>query len=142
MSNASHASVQGLLVAHGTFSEGMIDAVRRITGITDGLTPVSNSGLSPDALAQTILGRLQDGPAILFTDLKSGSCGMAAHRLLRERGELRVVSGVNLPLLLDFVMHRDTPLAELVTRLIEKGRSSIGCSPEDLVDADRPAPRG
>jgi mannose/fructose-specific phosphotransferase system component IIA len=134
--------VQGLLVAHGTFSAGMLDAVRRITGIEGALTPVSNSGLGPDALAQAILERLEAGPAILFTDLKSGSCGMAAHRLLRERGELSVVSGVNLPLLLDFVMHRNMPLSELVTRLVEKGRAAIGCAPEELVDADRPAARG
>ena len=134
--------VQGLMVAHGTFSVGMIDAVQRITGISDALVPVSNSGLAPDALARAILERLHEGPAILFTDLKSGSCGMAAHRLLRERGELSVVSGVNLPLLLEFVMHRDMALDELVARLVSKGRAAIGCSPEERVDADRPAARG
>ena len=36
-----------------------------------------------------------------------------------------MVCGVNLPILLDFVFHRDMPLDELVPRLLEKGRSGI-----------------
>ena len=36
-----------------------------------------------------------------------------------------MVCGVNLPILLDFVFHRDVPLDELVTRLVEKGREGI-----------------
>jgi mannose/fructose-specific phosphotransferase system component IIA len=36
-----------------------------------------------------------------------------------------VISGVNLPLLLDFVLHRDLPLPELGPRLVEKGRNAI-----------------
>lgn len=134
--------VQGLLIAHGTFSQGMLDAVRRITGIDDAVTPISNSGLGPDALAQVIRDQLGDGPAILFTDLPSGSCGMTAHRLLRDRPGLHVVSGVNLPLLLEFAMSRDLPVNELIPRLLQKGRAGIGCTPEEPAHADRTAARG
>jgi mannose/fructose-specific phosphotransferase system component IIA len=43
-----------------------------------------------------------------------------------------VVSGVNLPLLIEFVMNRQLPLAELVPRLLSKGRAAMGCAPTDL----------
>lgn len=132
-------AVQGVLIAHGAFAEGVLDAVRRITGVDDALTAVSNRGLGPDALAQAIVAQLDGGPAILFTDLKSGSCGMTAHRLLRDRPGLRVISGVNLPMLLEFAMHRTQPLNTLVPRLLEKGRAAIGCSPDEGINADRPA---
>lgn len=131
--------VQGVLVAHGSFAEGVLDAVQRITGIGDAVTAVSNRGLGPDALAQAIVEVLDGGPAILFTDLKSGSCGMTAHRLLRDRPGLRVISGVNLPMLLEFALHRNQPISTLIPRLIDKGRAAIGCSPDERTDADRPA---
>jgi hypothetical protein len=38
---------------------------------------------------------------------------------------------VNLPILLDFVFHRDLPVKELVPRLIEKGRAGIRTIPLD-----------
>ncbi len=43
-----------------------------------------------------------------------------------------VVFGVNLPILLDFVFHRDLPLEELVPRLLEKGRESVQSVPDLL----------
>lgn len=131
--------VQGILIAHGTLAEGLLDAVRRITGTEGAIRTISNTGLGPDALAQAVRDRLEDGPAILFTDLKSGSCGMVAHRLLRDRTDLHVISGVNLAMLLAFVMQRTQPVHVLIPQLLEKSRASIGCTPEASHHADRPA---
>jgi mannose/fructose-specific phosphotransferase system component IIA len=39
------------------------------------------------------------------------------------------VCGVNLPILLDFVFHRDLPVDELVSRLVGKGRDGIRTLP-------------
>ena len=50
---------------------------------------------------------------------------MAAVSTCREYGDRAVVCGVNLPILLDFVFHRDMPLDELVERLLDKGRDGI-----------------
>ena len=133
-------AVQGIVIAHGTLADGLIDAVRQITGTDGGLRPISNSGLGPDGLAEAVRDNLEEGPAILFTDLKSGSCGMVAHCLLRGRKDLYVLAGVDLAMLLTFVLQRTQPVERLLPLLVEKGRSSIGCSP-DLVshDADRSA---
>jgi mannose PTS system EIIA component len=136
--------VRGILVSHGGMAEGIVDAVRRITGADeDVLIPVSNEGVSPDVLAATVRARIGDGPTILFTDLQSGSCGFAARRIVQESLATVVISGVNLPLLLDFVMNRTLPLDQLVPRLLAKGRASIGCAPAEFAegDADRSASR-
>lgn len=138
------APARGVLLAHGDMAAGVVDAVRQITGVDpDALVPLSNRGLSPQTLAEEVRRALGPGPAILFTDMQSGSCGFAAFRLRQHAPELVVISGVNLPLLLDFVTHRELPLTELVPRLLNKGRAALGCVPPEFErDADRTVSRG
>jgi len=128
MSDAS--GTKGIVVAHGAMAQGLVDAVRRIAGgAADALSPLSNEEKSPEELRDE-LGRLAgDAPTILFVDLLSGSCGMAA--LVSARGSDRraVICGVNLPVLLDFVFHRDLPLEALVPRLVAKGRDGVRSVP-------------
>ena len=118
--------LRGIVIAHGDMATGLVTAVRHITGIEeDVLVPLSNRERSPEELARLVAEHLDGGPAVLFTDLQSGSCGFAARRLTRERPDVPVVCGVNLPLLVDFVMHRDMEPRALLERLVEKGRGSI-----------------
>jgi len=105
---------------------GMVDAVRRIANPDEGaLTAVSNSGLGPDELLRAVDEAAGEGPAVIFTDLQSGSCALAARFACRGPRGRRIVHGTNLPMLLDFVFHRDLPLDDLVQRLVEKGRDSV-----------------
>ena len=122
--------VRGLVVAHGSMADGLIDAVRRIAGgVADALVPISNEGRSPQQLKASIQELAREGPVVVFADLLSGSCGMAAFAGCREAEQGAVVCGVNLPVLLDFVFHRDLPMEELVPRLVEKGRDGIRALP-------------
>lgn len=121
--------VRGIVVAHGEMAVGLSDAVRNITGVgPEALVPLSNRGLAPAALAQAIQAQAGTGPTILFTDLPSGSCGVAARMLARGSRGMVVICGVNLPMLLDFVTHRQLPITELVDRLVARGRSAISSS--------------
>lgn len=115
----------GVIVGHGDLARGLVSAVTRIAGAPEGvLTPVSNDGRGPAELQDEIQGAM-GARTVVFTDLGSGSCTLAARLSCRERGEVAVISGVNLPMLLDFVFNRDRPLDELVPRLAEKGRAGI-----------------
>jgi mannose/fructose-specific phosphotransferase system component IIA len=108
----SESGVRGIVIAHGDMATGMIDAVKHIAGINgDFLRPLSNRGLGPDALAQEVRNLAAGEPTIVFTDLQSGSCGFAARRCVQEQPNLVVVSGVNLPILLEFVMRRQSASA-------------------------------
>ncbi|MEX0892887.1 MAG: hypothetical protein WEB88_12040 [Gemmatimonadota bacterium] len=130
----------GVLLAHGDMAAGIVDAVRAITGVDeDVLFPLSNRGKNPESLAQAVRELVAGRPALLFTDLQSGSCGIAARRLAHELPELLVISGVNLPVLLEFVLHREKSLEELVPRLLDKGRAGIGCSPTNMKAHGSPA---
>jgi mannose/fructose-specific phosphotransferase system component IIA len=118
--------VKGILFAHGAMAEGMVDAARRITGVgEEALAPLSNEGFGRDDLLRAIEELAGDAPVIVFTDLLAGSCAAAAMVSCRERTDRAVICGVNLPMLLDFVFHRDMPLPALVERILDRGREGM-----------------
>jgi len=117
---------RGVVIAHGPMARAMVDAVRRIAGdAADALHPLSNEGKSPAQMGQELDAIMGDTPVVVFVDLQAGSCGMAALTSCRDRPRRVVVTGVNLPMLLDFVFHRELPIDEIVQRALEKGRSAI-----------------
>ena len=118
--------VRGVLLSHGSLAEGMVDAVGRITGLNEGvLTAISNEGQNPQGLADQVDALVGSGPVVVFTDLRSGSCALTAQLMCRGNGKRAVVFGMNLPMLLDFVFHRELPLSELVPRLLRKGKEGV-----------------
>ena len=117
--------VSGVVVAHGDLAAALIEAAERISGIEGALTAVSNVGLSPDALQTRLVQVLGNGPAILFTDLASGSCAFACRSLVRTRPELAVVTGTNLAVLIDFLFNRHQDVPALARRVVEKGRAGL-----------------
>lgn len=131
--------VRGLVVTHASLAEGLVKSVRQIAGVgDDALGWVSNDERGPEALQAAVDQALGGGPAIVFTDLPSGSCAFAARRLSLGRPDTAIVCGVNLPMLLDFVFHRDLPLPALVDRLVSKGKAAItGTCREVAAHADR-----
>ena len=131
--------VRGLVVAHSSLADGLVAAVRQISGVDeDALRPLTNEGRGPEGLMEAVDRELGDAPAVIFTDLPSGSCAFAARKLSLSRPATGLVCGVNLAILLDFVFHRDMPLPQLVERLVEKGRAGInGTYKEGAPHADR-----
>lgn len=134
--------VTGILLTHGAMAEGMVDAVKRIAGPDpDALIPMSNEGCSPDGLVRQLDEAAGDGPVLIFTDLQMGSCALAARLTCSAPTTRGVVFGVNLPMLLDFVFHRELPLDELIPRLVSKGREGVqGLTPRSAC-ADPPLSR-
>ena len=134
------AGVRGVVLAHGAMASGMVDGVRRISGVAEEiLIPVSNEGKSPEALQAEMEEILRMGPTVLFTDLASGSCALTARLCCRDEAlRVAVIFGVNLPILLDFVFHRNLSLEEIVPRLLDKGRESLTSTPEFAPNAHRP----
>jgi mannose/fructose-specific phosphotransferase system component IIA len=119
--------VWGILVTHGLLGAELVRTAESILGTQTELEVVSNTGASPEALRQQLEGLVaRRSPAFILVDLLGGSCGHACLLVGRSLPGVRVVSGVNLPMLLEFLCHRGrVSLAELEARLLSRGRDGI-----------------
>jgi mannose/fructose-specific phosphotransferase system component IIA len=121
--------LSAIIVTHAGLAEALRDAAARIAGDGSHVEIVSNDGLSSEQLLSRIrdaLGVAGNGGTIVFTDMGGGSCATAVQMLLREYADVRLVTGVNLPMLVDFVLRRgDLDLDAMVKRLLQRGQSSI-----------------
>ncbi len=120
--------VPALLVMHGDLAAALLHAAERVYGPIDDVQVLSNDGLSRDgleqAIAQCVSGWAHGG--LVLTDFWGGSCHVCGLSATRGRGELVIVTGLNLPMLLDYLHNRDSaePSA-LADRLHRKGQESI-----------------
>jgi mannose/fructose-specific phosphotransferase system component IIA len=113
-----------VVVAHDEVAAALVRAVERISGVRGGLRAVSNESCAPEELRRRVDLAVADGPALVFVDMASGSCAFAGRQVGRDRPEVAVVTGVNLPMLLDFIFHREMELGALARRVAEKGRAA------------------
>lgn len=120
------SELRGVVVGHGGLAAALIDAVARIAGSGNGLVAVSNTDCDRNSLEGRITDAVGEGPAIVFIDMPSGSCMFAAMHRLRDRPGFRLVTGVNLAMLLEFVFNRDGELDEVAMKVTEAGTSAIG----------------
>jgi mannose/fructose-specific phosphotransferase system component IIA len=117
--------LQGVVVCHGTLAEALVHAAEQISGLSGALVPVSNTGCDRDTLEERVLAAVNGRPAVVFVDLASGSCLFAVLKRLHSRESVKVVTGVNLAMLVDFVFHRSLSPADAASRAVTAGEKSI-----------------
>jgi mannose/fructose-specific phosphotransferase system component IIA len=117
--------LRGVVVCHGRLAGALVDAAEQISGVAGALQAVSNTGCDRGTLEERVAEAVGNGPAVVFVDLASGSCLFAVLNRLRSVGNAKVVTGVNLAMLVDFVFHRALPLDEAAARAAVAGGKAI-----------------
>ncbi|HWG54146.1 MAG TPA: hypothetical protein VN677_12705 [Gemmatimonadaceae bacterium] len=116
----------GIVLGHGDIAAALVSAVDLITGRGDRLIALTNAGLDNDQIDDLLRRTIESsGARVIFTDLAAGSCNMAACRLVRWRPDLIVVTGVNLPTLLQYVMHDGGVTDQAVSDAVQRGLGSL-----------------
>ena len=114
---------RAMVIGHKDFAAGMVSAVEAITGRDDLFRTASNYGLDTRGMEAVVREAIAEGVAIIFSDLPAGSTTMAARRAQRDFPEITVVTGVSLPVLLDYAFASDP--AHAVDAAVEKGRAAM-----------------
>ena len=132
MTSSAHGPVaraggaRAVVAGHGEFAVGLISAVEQITGRADVFVPLSIRTLGGDEIERVLRERLiESGALVVFTDLPAGSCTIAARRVLRDRPDVVLVTGANLPCLLDLLFHSSEPPADAALHATDKGRAAM-----------------
>ena len=123
-----------ILLTHGDFSKGIAQSCRFILGEAANLIPLS---ITMETGIEEVLGMLRDAvakfdekePVIILTDIPGGSTTQAAVRVLGDRDNLYLVSGMNLGLLIELaVTEFDEDRAgneELIREAVEQAKSNL-----------------
>ena len=120
-----------LVMSHGEFAEGICKSAEMIIGEQENLkTVIFNPGESLDTLVEKLKKALNefdnDFPHLVFVDIFGGSPSNATALLLAENYKLNIISGVNLPMLLEALSERDNTAPDtLVKQLIITGNEAI-----------------
>lgn len=119
-----------VIVAHGNVGECLMNAVQGILGSQVGCVAVSNTGMGLPELSAAVRRAVDElertHRVILITDMPGGSCHHVCQAFLGERPDLRMISGVNVMMLLEFFVKRDrVELGELVSMMQERARDAI-----------------
>jgi mannose/fructose-specific phosphotransferase system component IIA len=123
--------VNGLVVTHGMLGTELVKVMEMIMGPVPGVAAMTNSGKSMIDLSTEIKAWLDSAAAkgegsILFIDDFGGSCANAAQLAVEGDGQVWIVTGINLAMLLDFVTWREgLEPAELARRIVERGREAV-----------------
>jgi PTS system mannose-specific IIA component len=118
-------AIKGVVVGHAGLAAALIGAVEQISGPDTGLVAISNVDCDRGTLEERIITAATPWPSLVFIDMPSGSCHFAAMRRIQSMPDVRVVTGVNLAMLLEFVFHREGALDEVATHIVDVGARAV-----------------
>ncbi len=120
-----------ILTGHGQFSNGLASAIDMVAGEQPAFQIVPFEGDRAAEYGEDLRAAIQkmhdecDG-VLVFVDLLGGTPFNQAMMISQDIDKVEVVTGTNLPMLLELVLTRDgVELADLASRAVEIGQDGI-----------------
>ena len=140
--------IGALIVTHGNLAHELLNAARQIEADVSGIEAVAlewndtvDEAREKIAAALDRISRVNGNPraVIIFTDMFGGTPSNISLSFL-EQGQVEIVTGVNLPMVVKFAMVKEEAkdLATLAHVISEKGSKAIRVA-SDLLAADKRA---
>ena len=128
-----------ILVSHGGMAEGLLDAMRMITGEQERVVAISlNESDAPEDLGeriQAVLPEMDDGDGVLImVDLFGATPFNASSRLYLELDrKIEIVTGANLPMLVETVISRaGNDLKSVFECALQSGKDGVQSLPDSI----------
>lgn len=121
----------GIIIAgHGNFASGMYSVIKLVVGEQENLEVVDFlEGDSTEDLKEKMmkgLDKINGEECLFFTDIPGGSPFKTAVEISMEREGCEVISGSNVPMMMEILFDRDgSNIEELKERAMKAGKSQI-----------------
>lgn len=119
-----------LLVSHGDISKSLIDSTEMLVGDTSGLDyMVFDKKMGIDELQELFVKYLEDNEEelLIFTDIKGGTPFNVASILTKDMDNVNIFYGMNLPMVVEVALYKDTfSMPELVKQIESNISECIG----------------
>src|SRR5574340_1822780 len=129
-----------VVVTHGGVAGELVNAARNIVGEIPAITPVSIGWSDDPTAAKAAIERglaSVGGTALVLTDMFGGTPTNLSLPFLS--GQVEIVTGVNLPMVIKASALREGELAEVARAVRERGKGSIDVASE-ILERKGPAP--
>ncbi|SDN22628.1 PTS system, mannose-specific IIA component [Desulfonauticus submarinus] len=126
-----------VIVTHGKFGDGLLNAAEMIVGDIPHCTVISVDAKRPieqilKEIEQSVKLTDNGDGVLVFTDMFGGTPTTLSLSLLGKKSNLEVITGVNLPILIKAATSRNLSLLELASELKKAGRQGIKVAGEIL----------
>jgi PTS system mannose-specific IIA component len=130
-------SVSLILITHHDIGQQMAKMVKETLG--EGMSSITAMSVYPGQSTEQLIGRVvlkaqqvdEGDGVIIITDLYGATPGNIACYLL-DIPSIKVITGLNLPMLFKAQSYADLPLNELTQKIIEGGRNGILLCNKDI----------
>lgn len=130
-----------IVVSHGYFAKEALNSVEMIIGKQKNAEAIS---LMPGEALEELKGKIDDAivklgncsSIFIMSDVWGGTPSNASMEFALTRNDVRVISGLNIPMLIEFFNFRNLPADRLIKRVIDAGRKSIVDTGNFLLDED------
>jgi mannose/fructose-specific phosphotransferase system component IIA len=118
-----------VIVSHENLSFEIKSLVEKLTHTNDIIHCYTNQKESLEILEKQILDDIshaQPKHILLLADLVGGSCWFLANKIKKSLPETVVIGGVNIPLMVSFLMNYEKmEWEQLINKIVEDGRKGI-----------------
>jgi PTS system mannose-specific IIA component len=124
------SKIGGVVVSHGQLANELLSAAETVVGPVESIHAVSigwhdDVEMAKDEIQRAIKQADQGSGVVLLTDMFGGTPTNISAMFLKE-GQVEIVTGVNLPMIIKFVTSdREGSLYDLAREIEEQGKQSI-----------------
>lgn len=120
-----------IVATHGKLSEGYNDTINMIMGERKGVyfiefSPKDEVENLREKFINIINSIKNENEILILTDLFGGTpCNTAIKMALESRQRIKILSGVNLPMLIEAVLNQDSILDEVIESILNSSKQGI-----------------
>ena len=103
--------IKCIILTHGDLGQALLNTTEKIIGPLEGIKVISNELTSLKDLVtnlDSVVRNWEDNEILIMADFFGVSCWHAAQVIKRNRPNIALLSGVNLPMMLAFVNKRES----------------------------------